>query len=164
MVVDGSWFMVAETRKGRWRMTAEVLIVVNTVGGLIVVFGIGFMTGRMTAEVKTVWNTETKIGPCDGSCLEKIERVDENDMLRVAGTSEADPFYRVPLHIAEAMRTAKEQEVGEALARATPADAALDKAAWMASGYVKACAEFQRLWIALRRKGMERIQEEGRDR
>ena len=128
------------------------------VGMMVAGMMIGGLFGWVTSELFRKPVT-CNLKPGTGE-LPEIEPVTERDMLSVGAMPESDACVRVPLHIAAGMRSAKEAAVSEMLLRATPTETGVERSAWQAAGYMRACVEFQRLWLELRERG-GRMKDEG---
>lgn len=135
-------------------MMADVMVTGMVIAAAAVA---GWMWGRFgSLGVGEFEGLRGRCGARSVDELPKIEPPDERDMISVGSMAETDPAVRVPLYIAAAMRVAKEQSVGESLARVSAKDAGFEEAMWMAAGYVGACVEYQRLFVQLRSRAEEK--------
>jgi hypothetical protein len=121
-------------------MNVEIMVTV----AVFIALAAGFILGRWSE------GCEIKIIGKDAMGAPKVEPLEERELIRVGLMNEEDPAVRAPLHIAEAMRTAKCLAVGESINGIVPSTEKVAESVWMAAGYVAACREFERLWLKVR--------------
>jgi len=121
-------------------MNVEIMMTAATVMAM----SAGYVFG------KWVSGCEIKVIGKDTMDVPKVEPLEERELIRVGLMNEEDPAVRAPLHIAEAMRTAKCLAVGESINGIVPSTEKVAESVWMAAGYVAACREFERLWLKVR--------------